>query len=56
MEKEGIVRDTALHDAVIADIENWLITKMKWKHLGTVPSSIDGPDGNREFLIAGRKI
>jgi 23S rRNA (cytidine1920-2'-O)/16S rRNA (cytidine1409-2'-O)-methyltransferase len=54
--KGGIIRDTALHDAVIADIENWLITKMKWKHLGTVPSTIDGPDGNREFLIAGRKI
>ena len=29
---------------------------MKWKHLGTVPSTIDGSDGNREFLIAGRKI
>ena len=54
--KGGIVRDTELHDAVIADIENWLITKMKWQHLGTVPSPIDGTDGNREFLIAGCKI
>ena len=54
--KGGIVRDTALHNSVIADIENWLITEMKWKHLGTAPSSIDGPDGNREFFIAGRKI
>ncbi|MFL2844778.1 MAG: TlyA family RNA methyltransferase [Candidatus Puniceispirillaceae bacterium] len=54
--KGGIVRDTALHNSVIADIENWLITEMKWKHLGTAPSSIYGSDGNREFFIAGRKI
>ena len=54
--KGGIVRDNALHDSVIAEIEDWLTTEMKWKHLGTAPSSIDGPDGNREFLIAGRKI
>ena len=54
--KGGIVRDSALHNAVIADIENWLITEMKWQHLGTTPSPIIGPDGNREFLIAGRKI
>lgn len=54
--KGGIVRDTKLHDAVIADIEDWLITEMKWKHLGTAPSPIYGNHGNREFLIAGRKI
>ena len=54
--KGGVVRDTALHDLVIVDIENWLTNEMKWKHIGTAPSSIDGPDGNREFLIAGRKI
>ena len=54
--KGGIVRDSALHDAVIADIENWIITEMKWHHLGTAPSPIDGQDGNREFLLAGRKI
>ena len=40
--KGGIVRDTALHESVIGDIENWFTTEMKWKHLGTVPSSIDG--------------
>ena len=54
--KGGIVRDTSLHDRVVADIENWLTTEMKWSHLGTAPSAIDGPDGNREFLIAGRNI
>ena len=54
--KGGIVRDTALHELVIADIENWFTTEMKWRPLGTVPSLIDGPDGNREFFIAGYKI
>ena len=24
-------------------------------HIGTVPSPIDGPDGNREFLIVATK-
>jgi 23S rRNA (cytidine1920-2'-O)/16S rRNA (cytidine1409-2'-O)-methyltransferase len=53
--KGGIVRDAALHDAVVADIESWIITEMKWQHLGTAPSPIDGLNGNREFLLAGRK-
>lgn len=53
--KGGIVRDATLHNQVIADIESWLITEMKWQHLGTTPSPIDGPDGNREFLLAGLK-
>lgn len=54
--KGGVVRDAALHDLVVVDIENWLTTEMNWKHVGTAPSSIDGADGNKEFLIAGRKI
>ena len=53
--KGGIVRDSHLHDMVIADIEGWLVNQMGWQHLGTAPSPIDGPDGNREFLLAGRK-
>ena len=53
--KGGIVREPHLHDMVIADIEGWLITEMGWQHIGTVPSPIDGPDGNREFLLAGKK-
>lgn len=53
--KGGIVRDPDLHREVTATIRDWLIADMQWDHLGTVPSPIDGPDGNREFLIAGRK-
>ena len=45
--KGGVVRDTSLHDAVVKDIESWFINEMKWQHLGTVRSPIDGPAGNR---------
>ena len=54
--KGGIVRDAALHAGVVADIENWLINKMKWHHIGTAPSPILGVDGNKEFLLAANKI
>lgn len=53
--KGGIVRDAALHAETVQMIETWLTNDMGWRHLGTVPSPIDGPDGNREFLIAGQK-
>jgi 23S rRNA (cytidine1920-2'-O)/16S rRNA (cytidine1409-2'-O)-methyltransferase len=53
--KGGVVRDAqAVRDAV-AKIENWLVTEAGWQLIGTVPSPIDGHDGNREFLLAGRK-
>ena len=48
----GTPRCMALACAVI---ESWLVTEMGWQHLGTAASLIDGPDGNREFLLAGKK-
>ena len=53
--KGGIVRDTAQHAAVCAKIQAWLRDEQGWTLLGLAPSPIDGPDGNREFLIAARK-
>lgn len=53
--KGGVVRDAALHAQTTARIERWLTDEMGWTHIGTVPSPIDGPDGNREFLIAASK-
>ena len=53
--KGGIVRDATLHTEVVADIEKWLINKMKWQHIGTVPAPIHGVGGNREFLLAAIK-
>ncbi len=53
--KGGIVREPALHDEVCARIETWLEAQAGWTVLGIEASPITGADGNREFLIAGRK-
>ncbi|MCC7045398.1 MAG: TlyA family RNA methyltransferase [Alphaproteobacteria bacterium] len=53
--KGGIVRDPELHAAVCARIAAWLGAQPGWTVLGVVPSPIEGADGNREFLIAGRR-
>ena len=51
--KGGVVRDPALHEEVCARIERWLGTQAGWQVLGLIESPITGPEGNREFLMAG---
>ncbi len=53
--KGGVVRDPALHDEVRSEIAGWLAQQPGWSVLGTATSPIKGPQGNVEFLIAGRK-
>ncbi|SDH34879.1 TlyA family RNA methyltransferase [Roseospirillum parvum] len=53
--KGGVVRDPALHDEVKATIAEWLGGLPGWSVLGIEESPITGPEGNREFLIAGRR-
>jgi 23S rRNA (cytidine1920-2'-O)/16S rRNA (cytidine1409-2'-O)-methyltransferase len=53
--KGGVVRDTALHQAVQDDIVAWLIEEMGWPVRGIVPSPITGPEGNKEFIIVADK-
>ncbi|EKE78796.1 TlyA family RNA methyltransferase [Oceanibaculum indicum] len=53
--KGGVVRDPALHEEVCQRIADWLSAQPGWNVLGIEPSPILGPEGNREFLIAGRK-
>ncbi|MDA0220676.1 MAG: TlyA family RNA methyltransferase [Proteobacteria bacterium] len=53
--KGGIVRDPAVHAAVCATVRAWLKDEMGWQVLGLTESPVAGTDGNREFLIAGRK-
>ncbi len=53
--KKGVVRDPELHQAVCDEIELWLAAQPGWQVLGITPSPITGPEGNREFLIVGRK-
>jgi 23S rRNA (cytidine1920-2'-O)/16S rRNA (cytidine1409-2'-O)-methyltransferase len=52
---KGVVRDSAAHTAVCADIQLFL-TKQGWAISGLIPSPILGGDGNQEFLIAARKV
>ena len=52
--KGGVVRDPVLHDEVCARIEAWLSGLEGWSVLGIEESPITGPEGNKEFLIAGR--
>ena len=53
--KGGVVRDPALHREVCDRISAWLAAQPGWSVLGIAESPILGPEGNREFLIAGRK-
>ncbi|MGB0682435.1 MAG: TlyA family RNA methyltransferase [Magnetovibrionaceae bacterium] len=49
--KGGVVRDSAVHDRVRKEIADWIDGLQDWSVKGSAPSPIDGPDGNREFLI-----
>jgi 23S rRNA (cytidine1920-2'-O)/16S rRNA (cytidine1409-2'-O)-methyltransferase len=53
--KAGFLKDPESAPAVAAELERWLVEDMGWRSLGLVPSPIAGGDGNREFLLAGRK-
>ena len=53
--KGGVVRDAQAIGDALAMVESWLAADMGWQLIGMAPSPIDGQDGNREFLLAGRK-
>ena len=53
--KGGVVRDPELHRQVCARIAQWLGALPGWTVFGVTESPILGPEGNREFLIAGRR-
>ena len=48
--KGGVVRDSALHESVVADLKGFC-EQSDWSVQGVVPSPILGPKGNREFFI-----
>ena len=52
--KGGVVRDSALHARVCAEVRDWL-EGAGWRVQGITPSPITGPEGNVEFLIAARR-
>jgi len=52
----GIIRDTAVQDAVLADIQAFALTQLPGATLiGSMDSPITGTDGNREFLLGLKK-
>jgi len=54
--KGGIVRDTDVRDAVPVELADWLSREMGWQYMDVIESPIEGSDGNREFLMAARKV
>ncbi len=53
--KGGVVREPDLHAEVCERIRRWLAGLPGWTVRGIVESPITGPEGNKEFLIVGRK-
>ena len=49
--KGGVVRDPALRREVCEEIGAWLGAQPGWRVRGLTESPIQGPEGNREFLI-----
>jgi 23S rRNA (cytidine1920-2'-O)/16S rRNA (cytidine1409-2'-O)-methyltransferase len=48
--KGGVVRDAAVHRRVVAEIGSE-VERLGLKVLGSIPSPIEGPAGNKEFLL-----
>jgi 23S rRNA (cytidine1920-2'-O)/16S rRNA (cytidine1409-2'-O)-methyltransferase len=49
--KGGVVRDPAVHERVVGEISQE-IRKLGFRMRGSVSSPLEGPAGNREFLLA----
>ena len=52
--KGGVVREPELHAEVCQRIAAWLASRPGWTVAGLTESPIRGPEGNVEFLVAGR--
>lgn len=53
--KGGVVRDASIHEAVCADIRQWAEAEMGYQVASIVPSPIEGPHGNIEFLMVAKR-
>ena len=52
----GVGRDAAVHGRVCNEIRGWWSDLPGWQVIGVEPSPLLGPEGNREFLIAARRV
>jgi 23S rRNA (cytidine1920-2'-O)/16S rRNA (cytidine1409-2'-O)-methyltransferase len=53
--KGGVVRDPAVHTAVCERVSAWIAAQPGWAVIGIAESPIQGPAGNREFLLYARR-
>ena len=53
--KGGVVRDPAVHEAVCQRVAQWVAAQPGWSVIGIAPSPLQGPAGNREFLLYARR-
>jgi 23S rRNA (cytidine1920-2'-O)/16S rRNA (cytidine1409-2'-O)-methyltransferase len=53
--KGGVVRDPAVHRAVCERVCAWVAAQPGWQVIGVAESPIQGPAGNREFLLFARR-
>ncbi len=54
--KGGIVKDAEARDAAVKDVADWIADQAGWTICGHMESPIEGGDGNREYLIAAKKM
>jgi len=52
--KKGVVRDTAVREAVRDDISAFVVS-LGWRVVGVIVSPIEGGDGNVEFLLGAAR-
>ncbi len=52
--KKGVVRDAETHEAVCAEIADF-VASLGWRVIATLPSPIEGGEGNREFFIGAQR-
>jgi 23S rRNA (cytidine1920-2'-O)/16S rRNA (cytidine1409-2'-O)-methyltransferase len=53
--KGGVVRDPAVHRGVCERASAWVAAQPGWGVIGIAESPIQGPAGNREFLLYARR-
>jgi 23S rRNA (cytidine1920-2'-O)/16S rRNA (cytidine1409-2'-O)-methyltransferase len=53
--KGGVVRDPAVHATVCERVSAWITAQPGWSVIGIVESPVQGPAGNREFLLHARR-
>jgi 23S rRNA (cytidine1920-2'-O)/16S rRNA (cytidine1409-2'-O)-methyltransferase len=53
--KGGVVRDPAVHRAVRERVSAWVAAQPGWSVIGVTESPVQGPAGNREFLLYARR-